>query len=64
MFIWCCTTQVIFDEVARKREYYDGIMKRREKMVEVMETKDAEMDKVLEELKERQKSTFKNDLIE
>lgn len=56
--------QVIFDEVERKREFYDTVMKRRQKLIEVMKAKDTEMDESLNGLRDRRPTTLKNDLME
>lgn len=60
----CHPAQVIFDEVEQKREFYDNIMKRRQKLIEVMKAKDIEMDESLNGLRERRPITHKNDLME
>lgn len=64
MHFSCHSAQVLFDEVEQKRELYDNIMKRRQKLLEVMKAKDVEMDEKLNELRERRPTTLKNDLME
>lgn len=65
-FFFCSghSSQVIFDDVEQKRENYDSIMKRREKLIEVMKTKDIEMNVSLDGLKGRRSFALKTDLMD
>lgn len=53
--------QAIFGEIEEKRELYDSVSTRRQKLVEVMEVMDAEMNENLIRSKEQRRYMLEND---